>query len=70
VATNNASADALEAAVPHCRQPQFNEDHDGGDFLPTYHKLDFPKFDDTIDPLPWFNRCEHYFWVCHTSEHK
>lgn len=26
-----------------------------------FHKLDFPTFDGTTDPLPFINRCEHYF---------
>jgi hypothetical protein len=57
-------------AIPNCRRPPFKEDEDGGDFLPTYHKLDFPKFNDSSDPLPWLNRCKHYFWVRRTPEHK
>jgi hypothetical protein len=28
-----------------------DEDDNDGDFLPTYHKLDFPKFDGSSDPL-------------------
>src|SRR6185436_5904687 len=26
-----------------------------------FHKLEFPSFDGTSDPLPFLNRCEHYF---------
>jgi len=26
-----------------------------------FHKLDFPKYDGTCDPLPFVNKCEHYF---------
>jgi hypothetical protein len=40
-----------------------------GAFLPTAHKLEFPKFDGTSDPLPWLNYCERYFLVRRTSEH-
>jgi hypothetical protein len=47
-----------------------DDDADAGEFLPTYHKLDFPKFDGSSDPLPWLNRCEHYFRVRRTPEHK
>jgi hypothetical protein len=54
----------------HHRPLCANEEDDGGDFLPTYHKLDLPKFDDTNDPLAWLNRCEHYFRVCRTPEQK
>jgi hypothetical protein len=32
--------------------------------------LEFPKFDDTGDPLPWLNRYEHYFYVRRTPENK
>jgi hypothetical protein len=41
-----------------------------GDFLSTYHKLDFPKFNDSSDPLLWINHCEHYFRVRQTPGHK
>jgi hypothetical protein len=41
-----------------------------GAFLPTTHKLEFPKFDDTSDPLPWLNRCERYFLIRRTPEHQ
>ena len=26
-----------------------------------FHKLDFPKYDGTGDPMPFVNKCEHYF---------
>jgi hypothetical protein len=26
-----------------------------------FHKIDFPTFDGGGDPLPFLNRCEHYF---------
>jgi hypothetical protein len=45
------------------------EDNDDQDF-PIVHKLEFPKFDGWSDPLPWLNRCDHYFKVRLTSEHK
>jgi hypothetical protein len=35
-----------------------DEDINTGNFLLTYHKI-VPG-----DPLPWLNRCEHYFCVC------
>jgi hypothetical protein len=34
------------------------------------HKLEFPKFDGSGDPLPWLNRCERYFHVRRTPEHQ
>jgi hypothetical protein len=68
--TNHTSTDGSTAAIPNRRRPPFEEDKDGGDFLPTYHKLDFSKFDGSSDPLPWLNHCEHYFQVRRTPEHK
>jgi hypothetical protein len=38
--------------------------------IPTVHKLEFPKYDGTSDPLPWLNRCDRYFNVHRTPEHK
>jgi hypothetical protein len=35
----------------------------GDNFLPTAHKLEFPKYNDTSDPLPWLNMCAWYFRV-------
>jgi hypothetical protein len=35
----------------HCRRDLIDDDPDVGDFLPTYHKLDFPKFDGFGDLL-------------------
>jgi hypothetical protein len=32
------------------------EDQEDDDFFPTYHKLDFPKYDSACDPLPWLNQ--------------
>jgi hypothetical protein len=46
------------------------EDDSDGDFLSTTHKLEFPKFDGVGDPLLWLNRCEQYFHVHRTSDHK
>jgi hypothetical protein len=53
----------------HCHSTQ-EEDQDNGDFLPTYHKLNFSKFDGSCDPLPWLNHCEHYFHVRRMLDHK
>jgi hypothetical protein len=47
-----------------------DEEEASGDFIPTANKLEFPKFDGTGEPLPWLNRCEWYFHVRRTSEHK
>jgi hypothetical protein len=56
---------------PHRHQTVEIEPDDGNFlFLPTYHKLDFPKYYGTVDPLPWLNRCEHYFHVRQTPDHK
>jgi hypothetical protein len=56
--------------TPPRRRATTDDDQDVGDIQPTYHKLEFPKFDDTGDTLPWLNWCEHYFHVCWTRDHK
>lgn len=35
---------------------------------PRYHKLEFPTFDGTEDPLSWINRCEQFFRGQRTEE--
>lgn len=40
----------------------------GGKRFSTTHKMEFPKFDGSSDPLPWLNRCEHFFRVRRTPE--
>jgi hypothetical protein len=47
-----------------------NRCRQGGDAVLMVHKLEFPKFDRTGDPLPWLNRCERYFYVRHMPENK
>jgi hypothetical protein len=29
--------------------------------VPRFQKLSFPTFDGKDDPLPWLNKCEHFF---------
>jgi hypothetical protein len=54
-----------------CRSGGYNDDDDPcSDFLPMIHKLEFSKFDNKGDPLPWLNRCEWYFHVRHMLDHK
>jgi hypothetical protein len=54
-------------AVGDDRQPQTSRDpaisaaHHG-------HKLLFPTYDGTEDPLPWLNRCEQFFRIQSTEE--
>jgi hypothetical protein len=48
--TGSTNASVAGYTGPH-RPPRADEDDDGGDFLPTYHKLNFPKFDGSSDPL-------------------
>jgi hypothetical protein len=54
----------------HRHRPAADDDDPTDDFIPTAHKLDFPKFDGTGDLLPWINCCERYFRVRNTPEHK
>jgi hypothetical protein len=62
--------DPGRGANPHRRGGFDDDDNPGGDFLPTTHKLKFPKFDGKGDLLPWLNRCERYFRVQRTPDHK
>jgi hypothetical protein len=62
--------DQPPGGVPHRRRPATDDDDLSNDFIPTAHKLEFSKFDCTGDPLPRINRCERYFRVWRTSEHK
>jgi hypothetical protein len=42
-----------------CHRNRAEDDEDlGSVFLPTTHKLEFPKFEGMGDPLPWLNHCE------------
>jgi hypothetical protein len=34
------------------------------------HKLRFPKYDGSEDPLPWLHRCEQFFRVVRTLENE
>jgi hypothetical protein len=43
---------------------------EGDPEFPTIHKVEFPKYDGTRDPLPWLNQCDCYFTVRRTPEHK
>jgi hypothetical protein len=52
------------------RASQDNDEEAGEHFVPTTHKLEFPKFDSTGDPLPWLNRCERSFRLRRTPEDK
>jgi hypothetical protein len=71
-----AAADSRQPTLPDrhhqgSRRRQVRDEEDGGeDIIPTTHKLEFPKYDGTGDPLPWLNRCERYFTVRRTPEPK
>jgi hypothetical protein len=34
------------------------------------HKLRFPKYDGTEDPLPWLNRCDQFFRATRTPDNE
>jgi len=43
--------------------------HDQDDWRhPHRPKLNFPHYDGEVDPLPWLNKCDHYFWGCRTMD--
>jgi hypothetical protein len=53
------------------RQPGGGGPNDAdGDTMPISHKLDFPTFDGTGNPLAWLNRCARFFHVRSTPDHK
>jgi hypothetical protein len=52
------------------RRAQETEDNLSGELFQMSHKIEFPKFDGTTDSLPWLNRCERYFCICGTPEHR
>jgi hypothetical protein len=64
--------ETVQRELPHGRAPNSgrcrHEDNTDprGDFIPTAHKLEFPKYDGNGDPLPWLNQCERYFHVRRT----
>jgi hypothetical protein len=65
----NSLADPGVPRPSRCPATQGN-DEAGEDFVPTTHKLEFPKFNGTCDPLPWLNRCKHYFCLRRMPEDK
>jgi hypothetical protein len=57
---------------PHdnARRKGTNDGEHDGDWANTSHKIKFPKFVGSGDPMLWLNRCEHYFQLRCTSENK
>jgi hypothetical protein len=41
---------------------------DGAVLNATSHKLRFPKYDGSGDPLPWLHRCDQFFRAARTTE--
>jgi hypothetical protein len=67
-----APRDPPQGHPQHAGRRRHGDDDDaaGDDIVSTTHKLEFPKYDGTNDPLPWLNRCERYFHVRRTPEPK
>lgn len=57
---HSPSAIPTFATSPSPHQDLVDDRHDSM-AVPRYHKLSFPTFDGTEDPLGWLNRCEHFF---------
>jgi hypothetical protein len=57
--------DPPQGQPQHANRRRHGDDDDaaGDDIVSTTHKLEFPKYDGTGDPLPWLSRCERYFHV-------
>jgi hypothetical protein len=54
--------EAGQHEILHARAPEvLNLRKEGPMGHTRFHKLDFPTFDGGGDPLPFLNRCEHYF---------
>jgi hypothetical protein len=66
-APNNSNREHHQT-FPHRRAHETEDDHDG-ELFQMSHKIEFPKFNGTTDPLPWLNRCERYFHIHGTPEH-
>jgi hypothetical protein len=63
--------DNIIRAISRANGRRRNAGEDDGDpEFPTVHKIEFPKYDGTGDPLPWLNRCDRYFAVRRTPENK
>jgi hypothetical protein len=63
--------EAGQREILHARAPEvLNLRKDGPMGTTRFHKLDFPTFDGGGDPLPFLNRCEHYFRGQRTLEEK
>jgi hypothetical protein len=66
------SAPGASRPPPHVRRVPGDADagDPAADPVPMAHKLEFPKFDGTGDPLPWLNRCERFFHMRWTPDDK
>jgi hypothetical protein len=53
-----------------CRPLDGDVEHAGEGNSSTSHKIGFPKFDGSGDPMPWLNCCERYFRLCGTPENR
>jgi hypothetical protein len=69
-ANSSVPRQPLRAGLPPRYRYDAEEDQEDDDFLPTYHKLDFPKYDGASDPLPWLNHRDHNFCARRTPDHK
>jgi hypothetical protein len=65
-AGNGGGTGMTDEVVPRTHQPPPRDYHD--DLRNSFHrlKLNFPRYDDDSDPLPWLNRCESFFRGTHT----
>jgi hypothetical protein len=64
---------AATVRPPHHHRPHgmASESDAVDDHLPaSIHKIEFPKFDGTSDPMAWLNRYECYFTLRGTPEHQ
>jgi hypothetical protein len=61
----------MSVGLLHAERAPCNQGDDKDDEgFPTAQKMEFPKYDGVGDPLPWLNRCKHYFHVQRTPENR
>jgi hypothetical protein len=62
VVVNRLQSDKIDTSSGSAPLPRDN--HDGTTQATKYsHKLLFPTFDGTADPLQWLNRCDQFFCI-------
>lgn len=72
VAVNNAQSKRMDGSESSTG-PGNKDKHSAGSFSSSIttvppHKLRFPAFDGTADPITWLHRCDQFFRQAHSSD--